>query len=305
MSDENKLVTILTPTYNRLKTLRVLYESLENQINFNFNWLVVDDGSTDGTEEWLRSVCENNRKFKITYKRKKNGGKHTALNYAHPFIETELVAVVDSDDTLTKDAIKSISDYWDKYKTYNPSLFIFQRGTVDKSHRQFDLSHVKKYEYMTSLVKLTNEGIKGDHFEIAITKFFLENPFPEFRNENFMGEGWLWQKIGYSGPVVYINKVLYLCKYLEGGLTAEGRKLRIASPNGGKTHAELFMSPKYSMNIRLKNAILYVAYSLILDERFKDIITNSKNKTKSNKMLVLACYIPGLLLKKNWERKYL
>ena len=74
-------LTILTTTYNRASLLQQCYESLSRQICKDFEWLVVDDGSSDRTEE----VIEN-PSFIIRYVKKQNGGKHTALNYSHPYI---------------------------------------------------------------------------------------------------------------------------------------------------------------------------------------------------------------------------
>ena len=91
------MITILTPTYNRGNELRNLYESLKRQISKNFIWYIVDDGSTDGTEDIVKEF-EFENLMSIRYDKKENGGKHTALNYGIQRIETALTMVVDSDD---------------------------------------------------------------------------------------------------------------------------------------------------------------------------------------------------------------
>ena len=73
-------LSILTPTYNRVKTLKRLYKSLLSQKNKDFEWIVIDDGSTDSTQEYMQEVVYCSE-FKIIYKYKDNGGKHRALNY--------------------------------------------------------------------------------------------------------------------------------------------------------------------------------------------------------------------------------
>ena len=78
------MITILTPTYNRGKLLERLYKSLFNQRNFNFEWLIIDDGSTDDTQNIIKNF--ESAKFNIIYKYKNNGGKHTALNYSQSYI---------------------------------------------------------------------------------------------------------------------------------------------------------------------------------------------------------------------------
>ena len=88
------MVTILTPTYNRAKTLPKLIESLCGQTSTNFQWLVIDDGSTDDTEAYIEALKQQNLPFEWEYHKKKNGGKHTALNAAHPYIKGDVVLIL-------------------------------------------------------------------------------------------------------------------------------------------------------------------------------------------------------------------
>lgn len=72
-------LTILTPTYNRAYILPKLYASLVEQTNKHFDWMVVDDGSTDNTEQLISEFIADG-KINIVYIKQKNGGKHRALN---------------------------------------------------------------------------------------------------------------------------------------------------------------------------------------------------------------------------------
>lgn len=89
-------VTILTPTYNRAYTLPRLYNSLLNQSDMRFVWVIVDDGSTDNTKALVESFKTDN--FPIMYLYKENGGKHTAVNLGVKYIDTKYTFIVDSDD---------------------------------------------------------------------------------------------------------------------------------------------------------------------------------------------------------------
>ena len=125
-------LTILTPTYNRKSTIDRLYRSLINQSNHLFQWLIIDDGSTDGTDELIESFKKH--EFDLQYVRKNNGGKHTALNYAHPFIKGEWVCIVDSDDYLTENAADEIVSAIRCYREYdNVKCLTFLRGKPDGS----------------------------------------------------------------------------------------------------------------------------------------------------------------------------
>ena len=99
----NVEITVFTPTYNRAYIINRLYESLQRQEIHNFEWLVVDDGSVDETEELFRTWMNNESKFPIRYYKKKNGGKCRAINFALDLAKGKLFFVVDSDDYLTED----------------------------------------------------------------------------------------------------------------------------------------------------------------------------------------------------------
>lgn len=108
-------LTILTPTYNRGGELSQLYDSLKNQTCKDFEWVIVDDGSKDNTHEVVKAWLSDSD-FPIRYFFKENGGKHTALNYAVKIIESELTFIVDSDDTLTADAVETVLRYHRRYE---------------------------------------------------------------------------------------------------------------------------------------------------------------------------------------------
>ena len=109
--ENQAIVTILTPTYNRAHQLPALYKSLCMQSNKCFVWCVVDDGSADNTVEVVNEMIKT-ASFPIVFINKKNGGKHTALNAGLKNIDTPLVFIVDSDDTVTPDAVEVISKYF-------------------------------------------------------------------------------------------------------------------------------------------------------------------------------------------------
>ena len=101
------LVTIFTPTYNRGYLLTRLYNSLLEQTDINFEWIIVDDGSTDSTKEIVSSFIEDKR-IKVIYEYQNNSGKHVAVNKGIDLASGDYFGIVDSDDYLLPDAIYSI-----------------------------------------------------------------------------------------------------------------------------------------------------------------------------------------------------
>lgn len=134
-------VTVLTPTYNRKNMLPILVDSLKKQTRQDFQWLVIDDGSTDGTEKYFEKLKLEDISFEWEYHKKENGGKHTALNASHDYIKGNVVLILDSDDNLVIDAIETVENEWNNYITNSPEIGIISyfRGRTDGSH--FSVAH--------------------------------------------------------------------------------------------------------------------------------------------------------------------
>lgn len=106
-----KTITVFTPAYNRAHTLRRAFNSLKAQTCKDFEWLIIDDGSTDGTSELVERLQEE-ADFPIRYYWKENGGRHTAVNYSYQFLQTKYVVTLDSDDELTPNAVELMIRTW-------------------------------------------------------------------------------------------------------------------------------------------------------------------------------------------------
>lgn len=102
------MITVFTPTYNRAYILPKLYASLRTQTSDNFEWVIVDDGSTDETKRLVTGWLSDNNKFCVRYYNRENGGKHRAINFGVQVARGELFFIVDSDDYLTPDAVETL-----------------------------------------------------------------------------------------------------------------------------------------------------------------------------------------------------
>ena len=191
--NEEILVSIITPTYNRANLLPNLYESLCKQTDFSFEWIVVDDGSTDNTKEVVSEFRPEN--FKINYLIKPNGGKHTALNFGIKHCNGILTFIVDSDDTLTLDSIETIKKYYYKYKENNTLCgFSFLRQYPD-GELNITSGHEDEYIGSYNQVRVYEQRL-GDMAEVYYTDILKQYPFPEFEKEKFLGEDIVWMEIG-------------------------------------------------------------------------------------------------------------
>ena len=104
------MITVFTPTYNRGYIIKQLYDSLILQSYKDFEWLVIDDGSTDDTEELFKSFIAE-QKLNIHYLKIENGGKHRAINKGVILAQGKYFFIVDSDDYLHNNALERIYFY--------------------------------------------------------------------------------------------------------------------------------------------------------------------------------------------------
>ena len=88
-------ITVFTPAYNRGYIIEKLYRSLQNQTFRNFEWLIIDDGSSDNTSEKIQSFIQDNNDFPIIFEKVENGGKHRAINLGVQKARGELFFIVD------------------------------------------------------------------------------------------------------------------------------------------------------------------------------------------------------------------
>lgn len=225
------MLTVFTPTYNRAYTIEKLYRSLQSQTNQDFEWIVVDDGSTDNTDELIAAFKSNHDPFPITYVRTENKGKHNAINVGVGLAKGELFFIVDSDDFLTDDAIEKIRSVEKSISDKKGFAGVCaQKGGITG----IPLGHTFQGERLDcTYLECKNHGIWGDKAEIYYTEIMKKYPFPVFEGERFLTESVVWDRIARDGyKLRYFNSVIYLCEYLEDGLTSSGNAKNIASPRG-------------------------------------------------------------------------
>ncbi len=269
----SKLVTVFTPVYNRAYTLRTLYDSLVRQISDDFTWLIVNDGSSDNTDEVVRQMIFEGR-VSIKYISQENRGKHAAHNRAVKECDTELFFCVDSDDYLTDDAISIIVEYWQQYKNEDMlhiSGFVANRG--DKKGVVLGKEFPNGVE-KAGLSQLYKMGKKGDTALIFRTSVIKQYPFPVFDGERFLREHIVYDEIDKKYKLIVINKVIYICEYLDDGLSKNATKLELKSPRGAALarYHDYKNAVKFRDKFRLLSGYIYFcSRANRLSEAFSEI----------------------------------
>ncbi len=224
-----KTLTVFTPAYNRADMLPRLYESLLDQDSRDFTWLIVNDGSTDGTEALLESYKDEG-KLDIRVITQENGGKMRAHNTGVKAAETELFVCLDSDDRFTKQAVSDILKRWDQVREDPKIAGIVANKGYDENRPLYDetLPEVDK----DTLSGLYRRGFKGETTLCFRTEILKKNLFPEIPGEKYVPEDVVYDRIDRDYCLSVLNKVLTICVITEDGLTEKAGVLREKNPTG-------------------------------------------------------------------------
>jgi glycosyltransferase involved in cell wall biosynthesis len=270
------MLTVFTPTYNRAYTLHLCYESLVRQTCKDFIWLVVDDGSTDGTKE-LVDTWKAKKEIQIQYYYQENQGMHGAHNTAYRLIDTELNVCIDSDDYMPDNAVEKIISFWKKQgdKKYAGIVGLdanregaiigtsmpnsLQKATLSELYGKHKVKGDKKLVYRSELTKSTP-------------------PYPIFPGEKYCPLSYKYILIDQECPLLIMNEVLCHVEYLEDGSSMNIIKQYQKNPKGFSFFRKEAMKYAPSYKERFRETIHYVSSSLML-KNYKFLFESPKKAT--------------------------
>lgn len=284
--------TVFTPTYNRAHTLHRVYESLKKQTFRDFEWVIVDDGSSDNTETLVRGWIDE-AGFVIRYFYQQNKGKHTAINRGVKEANGELFLTLDSDDEYLPRGLEILSYYWDsipneerhKYSAVT-GLCIDQKGQIIGEKFPKDITDSNAFEVFFKY------KVGGEKSGFQKTDILKEFPFPEYEGERFVPEGLIWNRIGSKYLTRYINEPVRL--YYENGadsLSIAATMIKAKSPKGSTLYYQEMIKLPIPFMDKVKYGINYVRYSLLSGYSIIVIFKNSCNFFITLGVLPLAFYL--------------
>lgn len=230
----NQLVTIFTCTYNRAKHLKRLYEKLKEQTNLDFKWLLIDDGSTDGTKEYVDEI-QNEKIIDITYVRKENGGLLTGYNRAITYLDTELAVCIDSDDFPPCDMVEIIHRKWEALRKDELCAGIVG---LDQSINGEILGKKFAEPTINFLQYQLDPEMRADRKIVVRTDLYKKAaPLREYKGELGISPHMLHMIICETHYFAAINDVLCIVDYQKDGMSSNVLK-------------QYYKSPHYFMDLR-------------------------------------------------------
>lgn len=280
-------LTIFTPTYNRAHTLPRTYESLCEQDCKDFIWLVVDDGSTDGTRELVEQWQRQENGFEIRYLYKENGGMHTAHNTAYENIDTELNVCIDSDDCFADGAVRKILDKWDAVKDRGYAGIIGLDADLDGNLIGKGFSEGLMETTLTGYYACGGSGDK----KLVYRTDVINNvpPYPVFEGEKYVGLGYKYRLIDQNYKLAVLDEVLCNVEYQPDGSSNNMWRQYLNNPKGFAFWREVCMKYPTSKKRMVIDCIHYCSSSQIAHNRH--YIRESPRK-----LLAILCTPAGWVL---------
>lgn len=250
-------MTIFTPTYNRGYLIENLYQSLVAQTCQDFEWLVIDDGSTDDTEELIVRLAEE-APFPVRYLKVPNGGKQRAHDLAVQMTDAELFFCVDSDDALVPTAVADVLDCWAPHRD-DPRY----AGVIAMRGSEPDVPLGTAFP--SGLAETTMWDIyykhhhRGDTALVYRTDVLKRYPFDVRPDEKFVAETLVYFRIDQSYVLAVLDKVIWITKYLPDGYSQNVRKFTRENPRGYmQLKREMVDYAKGDPLLRLQSASLFL-----------------------------------------------
>lgn len=282
-----KRLTIFTPAYNRAYTLPRLYESLDEQTFRDFEWLIVDDGSTDNTKELVDGWIQEG-KLDIRYYYLPNGGKMQATNFAAQQSSAELIVCIDSDDRLVNEnVLKDSIDFWDK-----------RSDILSQQNESHELCGMISRRRNPSIVHIEDPGrpcvgtayeianIRGETTIFTRTEILRLYPYPKFEGETFITDCYIYDAMSYKYRFLYHPYYSQFVEYQKDGYTKNYRKILFANPRGHREyHTQCVRLHKPGW---IKSVICYISLSLFVRD-------HTMFSASPDKLLTILLYPLGCL----------
>lgn len=287
------MLTIFTATYNRGYCIDKLYRSLQRQKNFNFEWLVVDDGSTDNTKELFDIWTKERNNFQIRYYYQENTGLIGALNKGVTLANGEYFSKIDSDDYVTDNFTEKIEKWIQTISEEDDDVYAVGGVRITKSGLPIKGSWptIPKDKFIDATDLERNKyNLDADMTEAWKTQVLRKYKFPVWPGEKFAPEQLVFYAIALEGlKIRWHPDALTICEYRDDGLTKGASKLEKENPMGYAMMYNQYLLIHKNFKQRFNDASQATALCLYAGHL-------SYLKESNSKLLSLLSFPVGILL---------
>lgn len=200
--------TVFTATWNRCTELARAYRSLGEQTLRDFEWLIVDDGSTDDTARVVET-WQQEADFPIVYCHQPNRGKHAAFNRGVGRARGGLFLALDSDDACKPQALERFAHHWDAIPAGDRDAFCGVTALCEDQHgRLVGTPFPRDVLDSDSMEIRYRYRVRGEKWGFVRTDVLRRFPFPETGSAMYVPEGIVWNRIARSYRTRFVNERL-------------------------------------------------------------------------------------------------
>jgi len=301
MLNQNILFSVFTPIYNRKDKIDRVWRSLSIQTYKNFEWIIVDDGSTDDIMPLLKSY-QKAAQFPITILEQQNSGKHIAWNRAVEIAKGELFVPADSDDEFVPETLETFYIYWSqivdserkKYSGINVLCVDSITGKVvgeEFPSSPFVSNNLDlRYKYK----------VKGEKWGCIRTECLRMRKNPEVTG-GYLPETWMWFWLARRFDVLCVNEPLRIYYQNEGGNISARKTREVYLKRLEINHIYMvwhigtnfdYISKFENTSSILKSFVLMWMGSLFLKKKPFKVL--SELKLSGSRIIAIITFLPGL-----------
>ena len=265
--------SVFTPTDKRAETIKKTFLSLQMQSMKNFEWIVIDDGSTDNTKEVVKAF-EKKAGFPIVFLSQKNSGKHVAQNKAVEIARGELFLPLDADDTILPICLETMWKDWqslseEERKNYSGIGYHCEDAHGIRIGAPWPYDGIVSNDLEMKL-KYKIDGEKYGPIRTDIIKLYKN---PEIKGHYF-SESTMWYRIAKKYQKKYFNKNVRVYEVHTDSLTTLNKADSTYNTESNYEAALIYINEfsqeffKYNQKMAWGGQVLRcIKYGILLDKR--------------------------------------
>lgn len=311
-NDAKPYISVMTPVYNRMDAIQRTIKSIENQIFRDFEFIVVDDGSTDDIDAVILPFL-NSASIPVMYIKKENGGVHTARNAAVRHARGMLFSCIDSDDEFLPDALQKFYNTWinipdNKKKAYREIVGLCMDQNGELIGARFP-DNINELPWKDAIKACEKTG--GEHIGCDVTQIRKENLFPEPDGVTFMTENILWYRLFSMYKSYFINDIVRIYhmegnNHLSTALDGPMKKKNLQSCRNALWMSWYTLSDWEIYGIKggyLKEMLRYCIMKNILKRKKDDFCNKFVLVGLKNKVTYVVLWLPGIIASYIYEKR--
>jgi glycosyltransferase involved in cell wall biosynthesis len=290
---ENPKVCIITATYNGERYIERTIDSVLRQTLTDFEYIVVDDGSTDATPMLLETAAARDPRIRVVSQPKPSGGPTVPKNVGLAIARAPYVCFLDHDDYLHPEKLMLMCEGLDRHPDWVAAFHDLQLVTAEEvPHKGTYLSNSNFRVAAADLMTPAGDGwfdCDADFYTFMSLQYaamhtasvilaprrLMKDPV-SFR-ERFKGcdDTDLWLRVGFQGKIGYLDKILSYYRIHDTNLSGDTismtkMALEVMEENYLRGRARWSQSEQDQYKQKIHTYRLDLAYALRKQRRYRE-----------------------------------